>query len=153
MSDDPAAAKLETALSLVEASFPNAVSVLAAMDVLLDDRVETACVTPSGRMLVSPAFARRLTLRHLVFVVAHELYHVLYGIFDRFGDETPAPRRRFVNIAHDFIVNDMLEKKFCGSACSWLRRQAAEQVRRFGRRLPVGLQYVDFIIEGGKSFN
>ena len=53
MSDDPAAAKLETALSMVEASFPNAVSVLAAMDVLLDDRVETACVTPSGRMLVS----------------------------------------------------------------------------------------------------
>lgn len=122
MIDDPAAAKLETALSMVEASFPNAVSVLAAMDVRLDDRVETACVTPSGRMLVSPAFARRLTLRHLVFVVAHELYHVLYGIFDRFDDDTPAPRRRLVNIAHDFIVNDMLEKKFCGDAMDNLRQ-------------------------------
>jgi len=122
LRDDEAARKLETALSMVEASFPNAVSVLAAMDVLLDDRVETACVTPSGRMLVSPAFARRLTLRHLVFVVAHELYHVLYGIFDRFGDDTPAPRRRLVNIAHDFIINDMLEKKFCGNAMDNLRQ-------------------------------
>ncbi len=122
MSDDPAATKLETALSIVEASFPNAVAVLAAMDVRLDDRVETACVTPSGRMLVSPAFARSLPLRHLVFVVAHELYHVLYGVFDRFGDDTPAPRRRLVNIAHDFIVNDMLEKKFCGNAMDNLRQ-------------------------------
>ncbi len=112
MNDEAAACKLETALSMVETLFPNANQALAVMDVRLDARVETAAVTSSGRMLVAPAFLDVLTLQQTVFVVAHELYHVLYGVFDRFDSDTPSCRRWLVNVAHDFIINDMLEKKF-----------------------------------------
>ena len=112
MSDGAAARKLERALSMAGMLFPNAVPVLAAMDVRLDGRVDTAAVTPSGRMLFSPAFLDELTIWQSTFVVAHELHHVLYGVFDRFDEFTPADRRRLVNVAHDFLVNDMLLKKF-----------------------------------------
>ena len=123
MSGDATARKLQNALAMAGTLFPNAAPVLAAMDVRLDDRVGTAAVTPSGRMLVSPAFFGPLTLHEAVFVVAHELYHVLYGVFDRFDRKTPPHRRRLVNIAHDFLVNDMLEEKF-----------RAEDFRDLGRK-------------------
>ena len=121
MNDDDAIYKLKTALALVETLFPNAVQPLAVMDIRLDSRVESAAVTASGRMLVSPAFLATLTLHQTVFVIAHELYHVIYGAFDRFDSDMTIHRRWLVNVAHDFIVNDMLEKKFrdeCFSARS-----------------------------------
>ena len=121
MNDSSAAFKLKAALAMVEALFPNAVHVLAAMDVRLDDRVETAAVTPSGRMLVAPAFMDTLTVQQVVFIVAHELYHVLYGVFDRFDSDTPPYRRWLVKVAHDFIINDMLEKKFAEAEFSSAR--------------------------------
>ena len=121
MNEETAARKLETALAMVETLFPNAVHVLAAMDVRLDDRVKTAAVTPSGRMLVAPAFLDTLTVQQAVFIVAHELYHVLYGVFDRFDSDTPRERRWLVNIAHDFIINDMLERKFAEAGFSAAR--------------------------------
>ena len=121
MNDDDATYKLKTALALVETLFPNAVQPLAVIDIRLDSRVESAAVTASGRMLVSPAFLATLTLHQTVFVIAHELYHVIYGAFDRFDSDMTIHRRWLVNVAHDFIVNDMLEKKFrdeCFSARS-----------------------------------
>jgi predicted metal-dependent peptidase len=76
-------------------------------------------------MLVAPAFLDALTVQQAVFVIAHELYHVLYGVFDRFDSDTPPDRRWLVNVAHDFIINDMLERKFAeaefssaGGACT-----------------------------------
>ena len=48
MNDASAVVKLESALSMVETLFPNAVHILAAMDVRLDDRVATAAVSASG---------------------------------------------------------------------------------------------------------
>ena len=112
MTEEAAAFKLETALSMAATLFPNAAQILAMMDVRLDARAQTAAVTSSGRMLVSPTFLDTLTVQQTVFVVAHELHHVMYGVFDRFDSNTSPRRRWLVNIAHDFIVNDMLEKKF-----------------------------------------
>ncbi len=121
MNASPAALKLETALAMVETLFPNAVHILAAMDVRLDDRVGTAAVSASGRMLVAPKFIDALTVQQVVFVVAHELYHVLYGSFDRFDSAMAPDRRWLVNVAHDFIINNMLEKKFAESEFSGAR--------------------------------
>ena len=142
MNDSPAALKLEAALAMVETLFPNAVPVLAAMDVRLDDRVATAAVTTSGRMLVAPAFIDALTVQQVVFIVAHELYHVLYGVFNRFDADTPPYRRWLVNVAHDFIINDMLERKFAEAEFSSarnstsitgpLRRSKSEYIPREG---------------------
>ena len=125
MTDSSATFKLETALAMVETLFPNAVHVLAAMDVRLDDRVGTAAVTASGRMLVAPAFIDALTVQQVVFVVAHEIYHVLYGVFDRFDSAMPPRRRWLVNVAHDFIINDMLEKKFAEAEFSSARNSTS----------------------------
>ena len=49
------------------------------------------------------------------------LYHILYGVFDRFDSETPPYRRWLVNVAHDFLINDMLEKKFAEAEFSGAR--------------------------------
>lgn len=114
--------RLETALAATRALFPHVAATLAGLDVRLDDRVETACVCPSGRMLFSPAFLRKLTLQQTVFVVAHELYHILYGVFDRLEEGMPADRRKLVNVAHDFIINDMLVQKFRDESRSLLER-------------------------------
>ena len=88
MTEEAAAFKLETALSMAATLFPNAAQVLAMMDVRLDARAQTAAVTSSGRMLVSPTFLDTLTVQQTVFVVAHELHHVMYGVFDRFDSNT-----------------------------------------------------------------
>ena len=102
--------KLKVALTYVRMALPHVEPVLAALDVRFDDRISTAGVSASGRLLIAPDFARKLTVRHLAFVVAHELYHVFYGVFDRFRCEDDAERHRLINIAHDFIINDMLER-------------------------------------------
>lgn len=102
--------KLHSAMGLVELAFPHAVPIMAELDIRFDDRVDTACVCPSGRMLVGPAFAEKLTVQHLAFVVAHELYHILYGVFDRFDENTSPDRRWLINVAHDFLVNDMVRE-------------------------------------------
>ena len=116
MNVESAACKLGAALSMTETLFPNAVTILTAMDVRLDERVTTAAVTSSGRMLISPKFLDTLTVQQTVFIIAHELYHILYGVFDRFDSKSPPHRRWLVNVAHDFIVNDMLEKKFAADS-------------------------------------
>lgn len=87
---------------------PHIAGVVATTPIYLDDRVGTAAVTRGGRILLSPVFAATMNESQLAFVIAHEIYHVLYGVFERFDENTSAERLWLVNVAHDFIINSQL---------------------------------------------
>ena len=55
-------------------------------------------------MLVHPTVFSEASLPDLVFVVAHELMHLALDSFGRTGNAEP----RLVNIAHDYVINDIL---------------------------------------------
>ena len=104
--------RLDRAMAYVQVVLPNVSPVLAALDIRADERVATAGVTASGRLLIAPAFAETLSVRQLAFVLAHELYHLIYEVFARLGRDTTGHRRWLANVAHDFIVNDKLREDF-----------------------------------------
>lgn len=97
-------ARVEKGLRLVTAPFPHFVGLARGVRAQLDERVPTMGVFASGRLVVNPRFARQLTDRELIFVLAHELFHLALRTHDRAVGSDPL---RF-NIAHDYIINDIL---------------------------------------------
>ncbi|MEZ5581376.1 MAG: VWA-like domain-containing protein [Candidatus Competibacteraceae bacterium] len=72
----------------------------------LEPRIPTAGIFASGRLVVNPDFAHTLKPDELSFVLAHELMHLALDTHGRGGGSNPAA----VNIAHDYIINDMLRE-------------------------------------------
>lgn len=68
-------------------------------------RIETIGVFASGRLAVHPEFILALAPADRVFVLAHELLHLALDTHGR-GRGSDA---RAVNLAHDYIINDILE--------------------------------------------
>lgn len=99
--------KAQLALRMVTLNLPHLTRLARAVRLQVDSRVETAAVTPSGRVLFNPKFLDSLTLEEATFVTAHELYHLVLQTHQR-GDEADG---WLVNIAHDLIINDILENE------------------------------------------
>jgi predicted metal-dependent peptidase len=95
----------QQALRLVRLTLPHLAELTAVVRLGLDERVGTAGVFASGRLLLSPRFAAGLDLGDLTFVLAHELLHLALHTHER----GLASDRRLVNVAHDYIINDMLQ--------------------------------------------
>jgi predicted metal-dependent peptidase len=93
-----------SALRTIPAFLPELAELCPAVTVATDERVPTAGIFPSGRMVLSPTWFASLSAADALFVVAHELMHLLLRTHDRRGGEDA----RIVNIAHDYIINDML---------------------------------------------
>ena len=110
--NEPAERRLKRAAAYLGMLFPHLAGAVAAMDLRVSAEVPTASVFPSGRVLFSPAFLSSLSDQQVAFVIAHELYHVRYGVFDRFEKSQSPVERRLQNIAHDFVVNDLLFRQF-----------------------------------------
>lgn len=70
-------------------------------------RTPTAAVFPSGRIVVNPRWFLRLSMAERVFVVAHEMLHLALRTHER----CRANDARLFNIAHDYIINDMLREE------------------------------------------
>ncbi len=105
MSDvSPSMARLQRGLRMVTVPFPHLAGLVGAARVTLDSRVPTMGVFASGRLVVNPEFAEKLTDRELVFVLAHEMLHLALRTHDR---ARGAGRLEF-NYAHDYIINDLL---------------------------------------------
>ena len=102
-------ARIELALNTLKVCCPHLAGMIAVIDLRLDDRIRTACVCPSGRILLSPALIGKLQIPEIAFVIGHELYHYYYRIFERMTDDCD---HYLINVAHDCIVNDMLLKVF-----------------------------------------
>jgi Mg-chelatase subunit ChlD len=96
--------RLAEGLRLVTASFPHFAGLARAVRISLDDRVPTMGVFASGRLIVNPTFAATLKENELVFVLAHELFHLALRTHERSVGSDPL---RF-NYAHDYIINDIL---------------------------------------------
>lgn len=97
--------KARLALRMVTLNLPHLTRLAQAAELQIDARVETAAVTPSGRVLFNPKFLDSLTMPEATFVTAHELYHLVLQTHKR-GEEADS---LLVNIAHDLIINDILE--------------------------------------------
>src|SRR5579862_2125265 len=96
--------RLEYALRMVLAPFPHFAGLAKIVRITLDSRVPTMGVFASGRLVVNPQFVNQLQDSELVFVLAHELFHLALRTHDRALGSDPL---RF-NIAHDYIINDIL---------------------------------------------
>jgi predicted metal-dependent peptidase len=104
-ADDPEVQRrLEHALRLVLAPFPHFAGLARIVRITQDSRVPTMGVFASGRLAVNPQFVRQLQDNELVFVLAHEIFHLALRTHDRAIGSDPL---RF-NYAHDYIINDIL---------------------------------------------
>jgi len=96
----------EAALRQVCIELPHLSGLARSVRLRLDERVETAGVFASGRLLVNPTFVLRLSAADAAFVMAHELLHLALLHHERSeGSDALAS-----NFAEDFIINDMLKE-------------------------------------------
>src|SRR5207249_7232944 len=71
------------------------------------DYFPVAAVGASGLLCINSALFARVPLADAAFVLAHELLHLALDTHRRQGDADPY----LVNVAHDFIINDMLSEE------------------------------------------
>lgn len=71
----------------------------------------TACATATGEIRFNAAFVEQLDIYELVFLVAHEVMHVVYAHLARMGNRDP----ELWNIAADASINDLLKKESVGT--------------------------------------
>ncbi len=100
-------AQIQEGFRRVGLAFPYLTALIQKIDVHLDRRVESMGVFASGRLAVNPDFVRGLSPQDLMFVLAHELYHLTLRTHDRAVGTDPLA----FNHAHDFIINDMLREE------------------------------------------
>lgn len=93
------------AIDLVCVSLPHLSGLARAVRIAADDRVRTAGVFASGRLVVNPEWFLQFVSVEQAFVIAHELLHLALHTHDRVGDAD----HEVFNIAHDLIINDILE--------------------------------------------
>ena len=81
-------------------------SILAKLKFIYDDAIKTAAVD-GIHMILSPTFVNTLTHRQTVFLVMHELKHLVYQHIDRLNGRDP----KLWNIAGDYVINNYLDTK------------------------------------------
>jgi predicted metal-dependent peptidase len=96
--------RLEHSLRMVTVPFPHFAGLVRVVRIELDRRVPTIGVFASGRLVVNPEFVRQLQDNELVFVLAHEIFHLALRTHDRALGSDPLQ----FNQAHDYIINDIL---------------------------------------------
>jgi hypothetical protein len=123
--------RIKDGLRLVTAAFPHFAGLARAVRISMEDRLPTMGVFESGRLVVNPQFAARLKDNELVFVLAHELFHLALRTHERAVGSDPL---RF-NYAHDYIINDILRgelgfKEIPAGGLDWpgARLKSAEEI-------------------------
>ncbi len=104
MRDPEIIETVQAALRAVGMMLPHLSGLAALVRVEPDPRVATAGMFASGRLVVNPQWFTALAIPERIFVAAHELMHLALRSHDRAHGADP---RQF-NIAHDYIINDML---------------------------------------------
>ncbi|MBE6374490.1 MAG: hypothetical protein E7055_20810 [Lentisphaerae bacterium] len=98
--------KLTIAEGIAKSYFPYLGGIFSKLDIRFDNRIETAAVTGSGKLLFNREFFHRLTPGlETAFILAHELLHLAQMIFER---GKAFPDQESLNIAHDLLINEQL---------------------------------------------
>jgi predicted metal-dependent peptidase len=107
MSELEILAKVQEGFRRVALNFPYLAGLIEKVQVDLNHRVDTMGIFVSGRLAINPDFAASLSVQDLVFVLTHELYHLMLRTHERSAGTDPFE----FNIAHDYIINDMLREE------------------------------------------
>ena len=107
MDAKQAVAHADQALKMVSVNLPFLAGLAYSVEVFADKRVQTAGIFASGRLLVNPEWFGELSLADATFVMAHELLHLALRTHERASYK----QRRLFNIAHDYIINDILKRE------------------------------------------
>jgi len=105
--EDRAGRQANEALSLVAATLPHLSGLARKVRLQVTPRVSVAAVSASGLVLVNPAVFSTITIMEATYILAHELMHLALDSHGRMGDADPL----LANIAHDYIINDMLTEE------------------------------------------
>ena len=97
--------KLDRAKVALTLDHPFFASILLKRGLKPRDDIPTAAVDQRGQIYYNPKFVESLTVPQLVFLLAHEVGHVIYQHAARRGSRDP----RNWNIAGDAVINDMLK--------------------------------------------
>ncbi|WP_375202319.1 DUF2201 family putative metallopeptidase [Hyphococcus sp.] len=74
------------------------------VNIFVEPRLPTAGITADGRLFVNPDWFLSLSGPEAIYVIAHELWHLVLQSHARASPEDAW----FVNIAHDWIINKIL---------------------------------------------
>jgi predicted metal-dependent peptidase len=111
---------VKQALQNVLVVLPHLVGLVQHIRPIPDERVETAAITASGKLLYNADWILSLSLSDITFIMAHELMHLVLRSHERQEGTDP----ELFNIAHDIIINNMLERSFeCPTPANGLRWQ------------------------------
>lgn len=106
-----AATVLDRAKVTVVGEQPFFASILMKRKLIADDTIPTAGVDQRGQIYYNPAFIESLTLQQAVFLLCHEVGHVIGQHAARRGSRKP----KLWNIAGDAWINDMLRDAHVGT--------------------------------------
>ena len=112
MMHDPAImSRLQNAMKRLSLSLPHFSGLAHYVRLQLDNRVPAMGVFASGRILVNREFVAKLHDDELVFVLAHEFYHLALRTHDR----AQGSDAKLFNVAHDYVINDILREELAFS--------------------------------------
>lgn len=100
-----AVTKLDRAKVAIVTQHPFFASILMKRKLIRDDTIPTAAVDQRGQIYYNDAFVESLSVDQLVFLLCHEVGHVIGQHSSRVG----ARNRKKWNIAGDAWINDMLK--------------------------------------------
>lgn len=103
-----AIARSRRALAVAAVRIPELAGLSRSVHLVASARVPTAAVTESERVALNPGWVDALADDDLVFVVAHELLHLLLRTHAR---AEPGYELRRFNVAHDAVINDLLRRR------------------------------------------
>jgi hypothetical protein len=98
-------AAVQHALRLATVALPHLAGLAHSVRISVNARVPTIGVFPSGRLVANPRWFAALAQSDAAFVVAHELLHLALGTHER----AEGTDHELFNVAHDLIINDVLE--------------------------------------------
>lgn len=94
------------ALHMVRLQVPYLAGLTHHIELNPTQRVDTAGIFASGRLVFNPDWLDQFSLEDITFIIAHEIMHLALRSHQRVGNLDP----ELFNITHDFIINDMLKK-------------------------------------------
>jgi predicted metal-dependent peptidase len=103
-ASDRALAAAQSALRSASMLLPHLAGLAQLVRLSADIRISTAGVFASGRLVVNPGWFLHLQPPARIFVIAHEIMHLALRTHER----SEGSDARLFNIAHDYIINDML---------------------------------------------